>query len=423
MRATGRTGCRFRRSRTTSALAQAVDEGLTGFTVSAREGKQITLEGGQVFTEFVSCSYLGLENHPALIDAAKQAMVRTGLHLSSSRGAMRPSYLGQLEALLEQMYPGSAVSVFTSTSNVHLGVLPLLGSGSLPGYPLERPVLWLMDKTAHASMQVLRGVLEQFGQVVRVDCTRPDALEQTLHDCVQKQRTPVLLIDGIGSMSGLVPVAALCSQLGKAGGFVYVDDAHGISIVGKHGCGYAFTDVGSSLPKNLVLAGSLSKAFGGAGGFAVVASAEDVAVISTSANPLVFGHSIMVPMLAANVAAAQLHLSPELEVLQNRLWDNVSLFDAMTDNSLMNAGVRSPVRGALFDSEDAGLAAARQLRDAGFLLFPVFYPIVPDGQAMLRFAISSEHTQTDICRLAATLRSLSERGLQWMCPKKIAPQI
>ncbi|MCY1182291.1 hypothetical protein D3C76_819620 [compost metagenome] len=61
----------IRRSRTTGASAQAISEGLTGFTVAAREGKQITLESGQVFTEFVSCSYLGLENHPALIDAAK----------------------------------------------------------------------------------------------------------------------------------------------------------------------------------------------------------------------------------------------------------------------------------------------------------------------------------------------------------------
>ncbi|MCY1395647.1 2-amino-3-ketobutyrate coenzyme A ligase [compost metagenome] len=406
----------IRRSRTTDALAQATSEGLTGFTVAAREGKQVTLADGQGFTEFVSCSYLGLENHPALIDAAKRAMVRTGLHLSSSRGAMRPVYLEQLEALLAQMYPGSAVCVFSSTSSVHLGVLPLLGSGSLPGYRPERPVHWLMDKTAHASMQVLRGVLEQFGQVVRVDCTRPGSLEQALHECKRLQRTPILLVDGIGSMSGLVPVAALCRELESAGGFVYVDDAHGISIVGKHGCGYAFTDVGLGLPKNLVLTGSLSKAFGGAGGFAVVSGLEDVKVISTSANPLVFGHSIMVPMLAANVAAALLHLSPELAVLQNRLWANVSLFDALTDNSLMNAGVQSPVRGALFANEEAGLAAARLLRDDGFLVFPVFYPIVPQGQAMLRFAVSSEHTQADIRRLATTLREVSQRGLQWLHP-------
>lgn len=411
----------IRRSRTTGALAQAIDEGLTGFTVIAREGKQITVADGTTYTEFVSCSYLGLENHSALIDAARQAMSRTGLHLSASRGAMRPPYLEELEKLLAQLYPGSAISVFSSTSNVHLGVLPLLGSDSLPSYRLEHPVRWLMDRTAHASMQVLRGVLEQFGEVQRVDCSRPQTLEHALHECGQQRCTPVLLADGIGSMSGLVPVAALCNRLKTAGGFMYVDDAHGISIVGKQGGGYALTDAGGRLPDNLLLAGSLSKGFGGAGGFVVVAGADDVEVISTSANPLVFGHSIMVPMLAADVAAARMHLTPQLKVLQDRLWSNVRLFDELTGNSLMNAGVQSPVRGALFASEEAGLAAGRWLRDNGFLLFPVFYPIVAQGQAMLRFALSSEHTQSDISRLAVALSELRARGGVWIAPNTITP--
>ncbi|NHB89765.1 aminotransferase class I/II-fold pyridoxal phosphate-dependent enzyme [Photorhabdus tasmaniensis] len=413
----------IRRSRTTGALAQAIDEGLTSFTVVERHGKQITTEEGKVFTEFVSCSYLGLEHHPALIEAANQAMARTGIHLSSSRGAMRPQYLRQLEELLEEIYQGGSVAVFTSTSNVHLGVLPLLGSGSLPNYPLTRPVHWLMDKTAHASMQVLRGILEQFGPVSRVDSADEPSVQQALQNCGENQRTPVLLIDGIGSMNGLIPVAELTRKLAAAGGYVYVDDAHGISIVGRNGAGYAFAALDHVLPSNLILAGSLSKAFGGAGGFVVVAGADDIEVISTLANPLVFGHSIMVPMLAANVAAAKLHLSLEIEIRQEQLWKNVNLFDSLTGNSLMNAGVQSPVRGALFENEVEGLEAARLLRDNGILLFPVFYPLVPDGNAMLRFAFSSEHKESEIRQLVNTLFKIREKGLNWAKPQAIAPQV
>ena len=112
-----------RRGNTTGALAKAYEEGLTGFTVTSRVGKDITLQDGGTFTEFVSCSYLGLETHSALIDAAHHAMETSGLHLSSSRSAMRPSYLPQLEELLGQVYRGSGVAVFTSTSSVHLGKL------------------------------------------------------------------------------------------------------------------------------------------------------------------------------------------------------------------------------------------------------------------------------------------------------------
>ena len=151
-----------------------------------------------------------------------------------------------------------------------------------------------------------------------------ESLTTALKDCTDKGETPVLLIDGIGSMSGLVPIAELSRQLESAQGYLYVDDAHGVSIVGRHGAGYAFSAVDHSLPANIILAGSLSKAFGGAGGFVVVSDPRDVEVIRTLANPLIFGHSIMVPMLAANVASAKIHLSEEIDVLQRRLWENVA---------------------------------------------------------------------------------------------------
>ncbi|MEO8644750.1 aminotransferase class I/II-fold pyridoxal phosphate-dependent enzyme [Pseudomonas sp.] len=400
-----------RRSNTSDALATAYEEGLTGFAVSKRVGKSITLQGGGTFTEFVSCSYLGLETHPELIKAARHAMESAGLHLSSSRSAMHPTYLPELEDLLSQIYKGCGVAVFTSTSSVHLGVLPLLGSGSLSRYPVKTRVHWLMDKTAHASMQVLRGILQQFGCVSRVEAANPESLASALKECTDKGETPILLIDGIGSMSGLVPIHELSRQLESALGYLYVDDAHGISIVGRHGAGYAYSAVDHSLPANVILAGSLSKAFGGAGGFVVVSNPRDLEAIQTLANPLIFGHSIMLPMLAANVAAAKIHLSEEIDVLQRRLWKNVNLLDFFTSNCLLNAGIQSPVRGAFFDTENAGLQAARILRDQGILLFPVFYPIIAKGKAMLRFAVSANHSDRDIKLLGSALQGIKSEGL------------
>ncbi|AZF42232.1 Aminotransferase, class II [Pseudomonas sp. R1-43-08] len=401
----------IRRDNTTSALERAYEESLTGFTVASREGKRITLKEGNTFTEFVSCSYLGLEAHPALIEAAHQALGTTGLHLSSSRSAMRPVYLPQLESLLSEIYKGCGVSVFTSTTSVHLGVLPLLGSNSLKGYPIRKRAHWLMDKTAHASMQVLRGIFQQFGEVTRVQSTDPESMSSALKKCAERQETPILLIDGIGSMSGLVPIAQLSRQLEAVGGYLYVDDAHGISITGCHGSGYAFAALDNQLPHNMILAGSLSKGFGGAGGFVVVKDPQDIPSIQTLANPLVFGHSIMVPILAANVAAAKIHLSDEIESLQKRLWANVRQFDSLTHNRLLNAGVQSPVRGAFFETEEGGLQACRILRNNGILMFPVFYPIIAKGKAMLRFAFSAGHTETDIRQLTDSLGEVTSAGL------------
>ena len=322
-----------------------------------------TLTDGSEAVEFVSCSYLGLETHPELIAAATEALRVFGLHFSTSRNRGRPPYLGELEDLLSVMYGGAQVAAFTSVSNVHLGLLPLLGAGALPSYPVaDAGVAFLVEKTAHASIQVIRGVLEQIGPTRRFDMTDPAALPAAVREAAATGRTPIVLVDGVGSMGGLIDVASMLATLEPFGGHLYVDDAHGTSIEGPLGAGYAFEALGGTLPPHVVLAGSLSKAFGGAGGFAVVPSDEDMRVLRKFANPLVFGHSIMLPMLAANVAAARLHVDGQVAELQTRLWRNAAEFDRLTAGSLVNAGLRSPVRGALFDTEEEAFAAARRLK-------------------------------------------------------------
>ncbi len=164
--------------------------------------------------EFVSCSYLGLESHPDLIAAATEAMRRFGLHFSTSRNRGRPPYLGELEELLSQMYGGAQVAAFTSVSNVHLGLLPLLGAGALPSYPVaEAGVAFLVEKTAHASIQVIRGVLEQIGPTKRFDMTDPTALPAAVSEAAATGRTPIVLVDGVGSMGGLIDVASMLATL------------------------------------------------------------------------------------------------------------------------------------------------------------------------------------------------------------------
>jgi 7-keto-8-aminopelargonate synthetase-like enzyme len=372
--------------------------------ITARDGKKVTLTDDSQAVEFVSCSYLGLESHPDLIAAATEAMRVFGLHFSTSRNRGRPPYLGELEDLLSVMYGGAQVAAFTSVSNVHLGLLPLLGAGALPSYPVaDAGVAFLVEKTAHASIQVIRGVLEQIGPTRRFDMTDPAALPAAVREVAATGRTPIVLVDGVGSMGGLIDVAAMQATIEPFGGHLYVDDAHGVSIDGPLGAGYAFEALGGTLPPHVVLAGSLSKAFGGAGGFAVVPSQEDMRILRKFANPLVFGHSIMLPMLAANVAAGRLHVDGHVAELQRRLWRNAAEFDRLTAGSLVNAGLRSPVRGAVFDTEEEAFATARRLKQAGVLILPAFYPTVARGTGLMRFAVSALHQQHDLETAARAL--------------------
>jgi 7-keto-8-aminopelargonate synthetase-like enzyme len=252
-------------------------------------------------------------------------------------------------------------------------------------------------------MQVLRGLLEQQGPVHRFDMTDPQALTSSAAEAAAAGRTPVVLVDGVGSMGGLVDVARLLHDVEPYGGHLYVDDAHGTSIAGERGQGYAFEAFGDRLPPNVLVAGSLSKAFGGAGGFVVVPSDADVRILRTFANPLVFGASIAVPMLAATAAAARLHLSGEVAALQQRLWRTAEEFDRLTGGRLVNAGLRCPIRGATFPSEEQALAAARRLREAAVLILPAFFPTVAKGTGLIRFALSSLHERDHLVMAAEAL--------------------
>jgi release factor glutamine methyltransferase len=215
------------------------------------------------------------EQHHALADAAHDAIRRFGVHFSSSRNRMRPPCLAALQAKLAELFDGRQTTVFTSVSSVHLRVLPLLGSGRLPSFPLA----------------------------------------------------------------------------------LYVDDAHGTSILGPRGAGYAYGALGGDL-RGTILVGSLSKAFGGAGGFVVLPDLADAGLVERAANPLVFGHSIMLPLLAATDAAADLHLSGEVEALQGVLADRIARSDDLTDHSLVGAGLLRFALSALHSDADLELAAA-----------------------------------------------------------------
>ena len=89
--------------------------------------------------------------------------------------------------------------------------------------------------------------------------------------------------------------------------------------------------------------------------------------------------------------------------LQKQLWHNATEFDRLTGGRLVNAGLHSPVRGAVFDTEDEAFAAARRLKQAGVLVLPAFYPTVAKGTGLMRFGVSALHQQHDLETAARAL--------------------
>lgn len=385
-------------------------EGVNELDVVSVAGKRITLADGRELTEFVSCSYLGLDQRPELRRGAYSAIETFGVQLSAARTRIRPSLFRDLDDMLIAINHGWHPVTFASVSAAHLATIPVLLSGELPGYELATggPTI-VMDRSAHASLQALRGLMEQFSRVARVDFQDAGRLAETCRDLASSGRTVVAICDSVGSMGGIIDIPSLAALMDEVGGISYFDDAHGTSVFGAIGEGSVLASTGGDVPSRTIWTGSLSKAFGATGGFVALNGEAAASFLKRYAVPYAFGGPPSLPAIGSAVASAGLHLDGTVSELQSCLRENTALLDELLRGRAINSGSPSPIRGVLVGDEFAAIAAAKSMHDMGYAVTAAMYPTVELGQALVRAAVSASHTAADIRGLAAAANSLVDR--------------
>lgn len=362
-----------------------------------RDGKVITLDDGRKMVEFVSCSYLGLETHPALKKAVVDAIERFGVQVSVARTRVKVDLFPQLEARLNDIMHGAHTLTFNAVTPCHIAVLPLLASGTLPHFTFSKKPYFIMEKTAHATLQINRGLLQQFGEVVRFDFQDKARIEEAFRYAASQGLTPISVSDSVGSMGGVAPVAHIVRLAHQYDGYAYIDDAHGTSIYGEYGSGYVMSCLGHRLDERIIIAGSLSKAFGSHGGFIACRNAETIKFIKTYGTTYAFGGPPSLPGIAACVAAADLHLDGTVAARQEKLQNVIRYFDEVFGKiDIVNRGTTMPIRGILIGNEDLAITMCKKLHDRGFATTVAMYPTVEEGHAILRCALSALHESGQI---------------------------
>ncbi|MBZ7661924.1 MULTISPECIES: 8-amino-7-oxononanoate synthase family protein [Klebsiella] len=372
-------------------------EHINELVVAKRDGKVITLDDGRKMVEFVSCSYLGLETHPALKIAVIDAIERFGVQVSVARTRVKVDLFPQLEARLNQIMHGAHTLTFNAVTPCHIAVLPLLASGTLPHFTFSKKPYFIMEKTAHATLQINRGLLQQFGDVVRIDFQDTPRIEEAFRYAASQGLTPISVSDSVGSMGGVAPVAQIVRLAHQYDGYAYIDDAHGTSIYGDYGSGYVMACLGHRLDERIIIAGSLSKAFGSHGGFIACHAAETINFIKTYGTTYAFGGPPSLPGIAACVAAADLHLDGTVAARQEKLQNVIRYFDEVFGKTeIVNRGTTMPIRGILIGNEDLAITMCKKLHDRGFATTVAMYPTVEEGHAILRCALSALHESGQI---------------------------
>ena len=350
--------------------------------------------GGRDMISFSSCSYLGLEYHPDLIEGVIEATRAFGTQFSSSRGYISAPLYAELEALLSQMFGGHAL-VTSSTTLGHQAVLTAL---------LTEKDGIVMDHQVHHSVQMAARLAQAGG--AKVSIVRHNQLERAADEVERMTRTcdnVWFACDGVFSMYGdLAPLNLLRHLLSLSDKVkLYVDDAHGMSWAGKHGVGSFLSRMPIDDPAvagRMILATSLNKAFSAAGGVMVFPTAEMRKRVMDCGGPMVFSGPVQPPMLGAAIASAKLHLSEAIYPYQEALTERTRMVNRrMKELSLpLLVENEAPIFFVRMGLPRVAFRVVQRLMDEGYFINASVYPAVPMKRAGVRFAVTAAHRMEDI---------------------------
>lgn len=367
--------------------------GLAGIVAELDDGVLRTADGHE-FVNFTCCSYLDLDSHPAVIEGAVAALRRFGVldHCIPRSRVQIPALL-ELEASLGELFGADVVSAI-SAGVASAGLLPLIASGHLGNG--VRPLM-VFDKNCHVSMAGAKPSCADETEVVSCDHHDVGFLE----DMCKRYRRVCYVVDGSDSLGGYAPVVELAELQEKYGLLVYYDDSHSISAYGERGIGYVRSHC-PVLDERTITVATLNKAFGTSGAAIMLDGypKQVLRVVERFAGALSYSQPMNTAAVGASLASAEIHRTPELGLLQKRLYANIELFDSLLASE--QSGSTYPIR-VVPVSDEAVVAAGRRVFEAGFYVSPVFFPIVARGTAGLRVMLRAGQTEEQIRALCAVL--------------------
>ena len=360
------------------------------------DGKNLLINDKRV-TYFGNCSYLGLENDLRLKEAAIDAIERYGIQFSCSRTYARIPLYDEIEFLLSQIFGRPTIAAPTTTL-AHMSTVPVL---------MRRNDVIIIDQQAHSSMHDALAIAKDMGaQVEILRHNRMDMLESRLKKLTQQYDRVWFMTDGIFSMFGdIAPLSTLSNLMNKYDNFYcYIDDAHGMSWTGQHGCGYALSQIPFFHDKMVVLT-SLAKGFGACGAAIILPNEAVKRIVLNTGTTLRASGPVQPATLGAMIASAKIHLSPEIIEKQERLSKLMSYF-TITAKSLRLPLVnddKTPIFFIGVGTPDTGAEITQRMLKSGFLLNPSSFPSVSYKHTGMRAALTTYHTEQDIYDMLNTL--------------------
>ncbi|KIQ96070.1 glycine C-acetyltransferase [Lysobacter sp. A03] len=353
--------------------------------ISSPQSAQITLEDGSTVLNFCANNYLGLADHPELIQAAKDALDSHGFGMASVRFICGTQDLHkELEETIADFFGTEDTILYASCFDANGGLYdPLLGP--------EDAVI--SDSLNHAS--IIDGVRLCKAQRFRyANCDMADLETQLQAADAAGCKTKLITTDGVFSMDGFVaPLDEICALAAKYGALVHIDDCHATGFIGATGRGSA--ELKGVMDRIDIFTGTLGKAMGGAVGGFTTGKKEVIELLRQRSRPYLFSNSLPPHVVAAGTKAFQMLVGAD--AMRTTLEENTRYFrEKMSAAGFdLKPGNHPIVPVMLYDAPMAQKFANRLL-DEGIYVIGFFFPVVPQGEARIRTQISAAHTREQL---------------------------
>jgi 8-amino-7-oxononanoate synthase len=388
-----------------TAPAQAREQGIYPYfrPISSGQDTEVIINGKRILM-FGSNSYLGLTNHPKIIEAAIAATRKYGTGCAGSRflnGTL--DIHEELENRLAAYVGKEAAAIFSTGFQVNLGALSCLTG---------RNDYLILDEYDHAS--IIDGSRLSFSKVIKYAHNDMADLRKKLSQ-LPEDAVKLIVVDGIFSMEGdIVKLPEMVEIADEFGASIMLDDAHSFGVIGDKGAGtashFGLTD------RVDIISGTFSKSLASLGGF-IAADNEVIEFLKHHARSLIFSAS-MTPASAASVMAALDIIESEPERIE-KLWANTNYAMKILNDEGFDLGpTETPIIPIYIRDNMKTFNLTCGLQEQGVFVNPVVSPAVPPDSTLIRFSLMATHTFAQIDEALSKLIRLSkELGIQTLKEK------
>ncbi|MGY0558456.1 glycine C-acetyltransferase [Lysobacter sp. A421] len=363
--------------------------------ITGPQSAEITLADGRTVLNFCANNYLGLADHPDLIQAAKDALDSHGFGMASVRFICGTQDLHkQLEQTIATFFRAEDTILYAACFDANGGLFePLLGPDDAV----------ISDSLNHAS--IIDGVRLCKAQRFRyANCDMADLEKQLQAADAAGCKTKLITTDGVFSMDGFIaPLDEICALAEKYGALVHIDECHATGFLGATGRGSA--EVKGVLDKIDIFTGTLGKAMGGAVGGFTTAKKEVIELLRQRSRPYLFSNSLPPHVVAAGIKAFEM-LDAAGDLREQLAANTVYFREQMNSAGFEIQPGTHPIVPVMLHDAPLAQKFAERLLEEGIYAIGFFFPVVPQGKARIRTQISAAHTREHLDRAIAAFTGI-----------------